>query len=285
MKIKHLCLGFAIACMALLATPAHAAMVAAADHSGGYSNSVLDAVVKKWHPPMDGTERTTRILVMIDGDGQVEECAPLSESGSEASEKAACDAVNSIGKFATPPYGLPMDVFLSFWVGKTEVSPAGASAPITPAPKGKIIPNPPIAETAKGTAQSTAAVKPADESKAAAPTKTAAPKANTTHKPTIQDNRSGAVMDEQDYYVKMVMRKIGPHVEFPPNLPQGELSTSLTVNVDPNGNMKDIKLSQSSGSKELDDAILKAAQKTGKVNPPPNYKEKELFLTFIIKNN
>ncbi len=256
---------------------AEAAVVASSDQSGGYSNSVLDAVVKKWRPPLDGNEQTIRILAIIDGNGKLEECSPLTNTKVTAAEKAACDAVRSIGQFATPPYGLPMDVFLSFWVG--EVDGTNTLPPAdSPAVKH--------ASTNSNFNQPSLFAK--DEPKPTSSSKLTPPKDNTvkssrTTPPTIQDNRGNAVLDEDDFYVKMVMRKISPHVQFPPELPSKELSTSLTVQVDASGNIKDVKLAQSSGNDDLDNAIIKATQKTGKVNPPPDSKARELFLTFIIK--
>ncbi len=294
-KVKYLSLAIAMLFVFVLnVSPSFAAVVAAADHTGGYSNSVLDSVVKKWQPPMDGTERTVRILVMISGDGLVEECEPITASGSPAADKAACDAVRSIGKFNTPPYGLPMDVFLSFWVGKTEVTPANATPAVAAAPAvaataeapvGRTVPNPYTEDSVSKPKSAVAVPVPAQKSSTTDAKDKKTPPQNTSHKPTIQDNRSSAVMDENDYYVKMVMRKIGPNVVFPPNIPQGEISSSLSVNVDGNGNIKGVKVSKSSGHEELDNALVKATQKTGKVNAPPNNKARELFLTFIIKNH
>ncbi len=292
-KVTYLGLTCAIICAVLSASIAHAAMVATSDQSRGYSNSVLDAVVKRWHPPMDGKERTIRIIVMIDGNGLVEQCssANKAKSGAEAADQAACAAVRSIGQFPKPPYGLPMDVFLSFWVSKSEVTLAGTPFAETPATAPSTA-TPVVAAPIVTQAPAQPAPSPATPATPAAPTEdsltmpksSTAPAANTTHKPTIQENRGGAVLDEKDYYVKMVMRKIGPNVEFPPNLPSGELSTSLTVQVDGKGNILDVTASKSSGTPELDEALVKATQKTGKVNAPPDNKPRELFLTFIIKN-
>ncbi len=268
-NLKSLCMAFAIMFVLSLSSQANAAMVATSDQAGGYSNAVLDAVVKKWQPPMDGKESTTRIMVMIDGNGKVEDCSNLSNEKSDPNAAAACKAVKSIGKFSTPPYGLPMDVFLSFWIGKAETTPAVAPVAVTQAPaQNTMVTTPPKTTTTTK-----------------ASTTTKAPVANSSYKPVIQENRSGAVLDDKDHYVKMVMRKIGPNVVFPPNLPQGELSTALAVQVDANGTIKSVKTSQSSGVKELDDALVKATQKTGKVNAPNDKKPRDLFLTFIIKNN
>ncbi len=301
-KIKYFSL--VLACVFLLnITQAKAAVVASSDQSGGYSNSVLDAVVKNWRPPLDGNERTIRILAMIDGDGKLEECSPLTDTAVTeitAAEKAACDAVRSIGQFAKPPYGLPMDVFLSFWVGK--VDGANALPPPDGPPVKHASTNPPKqvkqvsldnkaatsqskpSQTTSKPAQTTSKLSPPEDKPSGISTSSNTAKVATrTTKPTIHDNRGGAVLDEDDFYVKMVMRKIGPHVQFPPDLPAKELSASLTIQVDSSGNIKDIKLVQPSGHDDLDSALIKATEKTGKVNPPPDQKARELFLTFIIK--
>ncbi len=295
-KIKYFIL--ILACIFLLNTAqAKAAMVTSSDQTGGYSNSVLDAVVKKWRPPLDGKERTVRVLVMIDGDGKLEECSPLNDSTLNevtAAEKAACDAVRDIGTFAKPPYGLPMDVFLSFWVG--EVDGANALPPPDGPPVKHASTNPPkqakseFIDSKAFTSQnkpeqSTSKLTPPSDASIDKTTESQDKPlvASRTTPPTIHDNRGGAVLDEDDFYVKMVMRKIGPHVQFPPDLPAKELSTSVTVQVDASGNIKDVQLIQPSGHEDLDSAIIKATEKTGKVNPPPDKKARELFLTFIIK--
>ncbi len=281
-KAKFLILALAIFFASTLSGTASAAVVVAADHSGGYSNSVLDAVVKKWQPPVDGVERTIRIMVMLSGEGVVEDCTAISESGSPEADQAACNAVRSVGKFKSPPYGLPMDVFLSFWVSSTEGTQAAPTTPATPSTP--VASETPVAPAAVAVAATSP--KPTLAEQASAPAKTndaATTKPTSTKKPTFEE-KSNAVMDEDDYYVKMVMRKIAPNVVFPPNIPTGELSTSLSVQVDARGTIKDIKVSKSSGSEDLDNAIVKAAKKTGTVNAPPNNKSRSLFLTFIINN-
>ncbi len=127
--------------MPLNTTESHAAQrahIAAADQNGGYSNAVLDRVIEKWQAPKENIGRVVRIMVMVDGDGKLTDCMPITESGSPAADKAACDAARAVGTFATPPYGLPMDVFLSFWMGTPNMTPsmtsntAGNTAGTTP---------------------------------------------------------------------------------------------------------------------------------------------------------
>ncbi len=321
-KLTFVCTLLVTAYTLLLSAPqAHSAVVAAADQSGGYSMHVLDAVVKKWRPPLDGKERTIRTLVMIDGNGNVDQCMPLTDDSKGSAEKAACNAVYSIGKLPPPPYGLPMDVFLSFWVGDVDGAASKASFATTnavhPEDSSKIaqsattIPeNTIIASISTPKEQISNSDTLADSSESNAVTseplatdsnnfkfntmdfpqvasldnQAVSTVAKSNHKPFIQENRSNAVLDENDYYVKTVMRKISPHVEFPPDLPPKELSTSLTVQIDGRGNIKETSVAQTSGHADLDQSIIRAAQRTGKVNPPPDNEARELFLTFIVKS-
>ncbi len=342
--IVHSALLGAALCFPLLPSESHAAQtayVAAADQSGGYANAVLDRVIEKWTPPQSNEGRVVRIMLMVDGDGKMTECMPIAKSGSSAADKAACDAARAVGTFATPPYGLPMDVFLSFWMGKPDLA-THVEAPVV-APVGVPV-VPPVAHVTPGSAphqastassdlvidmpqasgqasgqtsgqisgQSPTKEQPATEPvvipsapsapaqvlerapipyatalHAGSPTPATQAPINTPHtsyKPTIQDARSGAVMDEKDYYVKRVMGKIGPLVVFPANMPRGKYSTSITVRVDDDGTFLKIELDDSSGIAALDAAILAAAEKTAKVHAPPSNKIEDLYLTFVVDN-
>ncbi len=101
--------------------------------------------------------------------------------------------------------------------------------------------------------------------------------------PFIQDNRKGQVMDENDYYVNKVLRKIRDLVVFPNGLQPGIVSTSITLHIKGNGNVIKAELSSSSRNKALDQALVEASNKVTGLAPHPSGKAQELYLIFMVE--
>ena len=96
----------------------HAATVVGTGEDGSYTGKVHTAVIKAWTPPPAlKTDFTVRIRISIDGDGKIVSCKALAPSGLEAYDAAACGAAKKAGPFGTPPYGQPLDVYMTFWTG------------------------------------------------------------------------------------------------------------------------------------------------------------------------
>lgn len=212
--------GILLLCLLLwTAGGAQAAAIAAADQAGGYADQVLEKVARHWAPPVDSVDRKVRVRVSIDGDGKVLRCEPVASSASSAMDKSACAAVREAGSFGTPPYGLPIDVAMSFWTGKpTPNSAEAAPQAETPTPADKA--EPAKAETPKTEAPKT---DPAP-APAKAPAKTAAAKPA----PAKADNADTK-------YVDSVMAKIRPHVVLPSKLADGKYTCVVLVRVDGRG--------------------------------------------------
>ncbi len=123
---KHSAIGLMLLGLGMLAMPsvpfinatAMAASMVTADHKGGYSAFVMDEVLQYWTAPQGRTKEATRVLLLISGEGKLEECMVLSSSGSKRADKAVCDSAQKASPFVTPPHNLPMDVYMSFWTGK-----------------------------------------------------------------------------------------------------------------------------------------------------------------------
>ncbi|MBQ9452151.1 MAG: TonB family protein [Desulfovibrio sp.] len=95
-----------------------AATVVGTGEDGSYTGKVHTAVIKAWTPPPAlKTDFTVRIRISIDGNGKITSCKPLVPSGLEAYDAAACGAAKKAGPFGTPPYGQPLDVYMTFWTG------------------------------------------------------------------------------------------------------------------------------------------------------------------------
>lgn len=111
----------ALCTMALFFAPlcaiTHAAAMMSADQGGGYAGLILEKVSKQWQAPQYPSDHTVRIQVRIDGDGEVLSCTPVQSSNLALMDKSACAAVKEIKKYPPPPYGMPIDVYLTFWTG------------------------------------------------------------------------------------------------------------------------------------------------------------------------
>lgn len=121
----------ALCTMALLCAPlgstSQAAAMLAADQGSGYAGLILEKVSKTWHAPQYPSDHTVRIQVRIDGDGDVLSCTPVQSSNLALMDKSACAAVRETKKYPPPPYGMPIDVYLTFWTGLPSVGTLGAS--------------------------------------------------------------------------------------------------------------------------------------------------------------
>ncbi len=101
--------------------------------------------------------------------------------------------------------------------------------------------------------------------------------------PFIQENRRGQVMDEVDYYVEKVIRKVRPVVEFPLGLRPGIVSASVVMEIQANGTITDVYLSSSSRNKALDEALVAATKKVSGLAAHPTGKPQELYLIYMVE--
>ncbi len=101
--------------------------------------------------------------------------------------------------------------------------------------------------------------------------------------PFIQENRRGQVMDEVDYYVEKVIRKVRPVVEFPLGLRPGIVSASVVMKIQANGTITDVYLSSSSRNKALDEALVAATKKVSGLTAHPTGKPQELYLIYMVE--
>jgi TonB family protein len=97
--------------------PSYGASMAAVDVNEGYGSKILDRLNSVWAPPNLKGNFRLRMKIAVDGGGKVRECAIVASSGMEALDTSACGAVRQINKFDTPPYGVPCEIYVSFWTG------------------------------------------------------------------------------------------------------------------------------------------------------------------------
>jgi TonB family protein len=239
----------AFACLLLHFMPLAPAQgaVAAADQSSGYSGLVLSRVIQYWQPPEDPVPRTAHVQVRIDAAGRVNSCTPTAPSGNPALDASACAAVKAAGNFATPPYSLPIDVFLHFWNGR---------------PSQAVTPQTEILRHGANIRQPTASPMPPAAS---------APFPEPTPAPTAQESR----------YVNQAMEEIRTRILLPGTL-TGEHACTVRLLVDAKGKITRSTL-DGNGKSEFERAVLSAAQKIGKLPSPPSGKAQELALTFVLE--
>lgn len=281
---RALCAAAVCLCAALAAVPAgqaRAASMAAASQNEGYSGHVMEKVLAVWTPPTTRDERQVRLRISLDGEGRVSECKAVRPSGLPALDSSACAAVREAAPFGTPPYGMPLEVYFSFWTGQprgksaarqTAQAPA-ASAPATaqaPAPDAQTRAAALAAETAIGNA---AARAPESASKTAAP----APAS------------SGAGFKAQDKYDARFQKYIGKVVwklrnamYIPAKTRPGTYRATAQVRYDAAGKILDATLLRGSGDALLDKYVLQGIRRAGSVPPPPAGLGDTLDLTFTL---
>ena len=259
----------AVSCMIFCSFSGTAtAAIAAADHSSGYSGLVLAKIVPHWQPPPDPVPRTVHVRVHIDAQGRASSCAPTAPSGNPALDASLCAAVRAAGKFASPPYSLPIDIFLHFWTGR----PGQANA--QPDQTGQTDQAGQTGQSAQASASQAAAQQPAPRTKSQAATQQAAAR----QQPAAREK----TREREDIYVNKAMERIRANIALPSDLASGQ-SCTVRVLVDKNGRVLDARLEKAAKHTSFDKAILQAVNKTARLEPTPDGSTQELALTFVLE--
>lgn len=262
-------------CMALVAGAvgnAQAASVVAVSQNDGYSGHVMDKVLAVWAPPATRDEYQLRLCISLDGEGRVTECKAVRPSGLPALDASGCTAVREAAPFGTPPYGMPLDVYFSFWTGQPKGKAAAAqTTPVAAAPAD-----------AQTRAAALAAETATDHS--AAVTAPAAAK-SAAHAQTT----SGTTMKAQDKYdtrfqkyISKVVWKLRNAMYIPAQTKPGTYYATAQVRYNSAGTILDATLLRSSGDTLLDKYVLQGIRRTGSVPPPPAGLGDTLDLTFTL---
>ncbi|MDR2744647.1 MAG: TonB family protein [Desulfovibrio sp.] len=106
-----------LAALFFVAHPLYGASMAVVDVNEGYGTKILNRLNAVWAPPNLKGDFKLRMKIAVDGEGKVRECAIVKSSGVEALDTSACGAVRQINKFDIPPYGVPCEVYVSYWTG------------------------------------------------------------------------------------------------------------------------------------------------------------------------
>ncbi|WP_301217786.1 TonB family protein [uncultured Desulfovibrio sp.] len=268
-------------CAALVAVPAgraRAASMAAASQNEGYSGHVMEKVLTVWTPPTTRDERQVRLRISLDGEGRVSECKAVRPSGLPALDSSACAAVREAAPFGTPPYGMPLEVYFSFWTGQPRGQSAArqtAQVPATPAAAA-----PAAAQAPAPDAQTRAAALAAE---------TATGGAARAPEPAPRAAASGAGFKAQDKYDARFQKYIGKVVwklrnamYIPAKTRPGTYHATAQVRYDAAGKILDATLLKGSGDALLDKYVLQGIRRAGSVPPPPAGLGDTLDLTFTL---
>lgn len=119
--------GFASAAVFLFffcASLAWGKAVATIGQDDGYSGRVLDKITSKWNPPpqLKGSLKL-KIILSVDGDGNLIDCKVQKSSGLDALDVSACGAASQASPFGPPPYGMPASLYFTFWSGGINAIP------------------------------------------------------------------------------------------------------------------------------------------------------------------
>ena len=242
------------ALLALLGTAdtASAAAVVAADQEDGYAGAMLEKVCNRWSPPAIKNNALLRVRVSLDGRGRVLACDPVHSSGYPALDTSACEAVKAEESYGTPPYSMPIDVYLAFWTGQPRAR--NAATPQTQAQTQ--------AAPAAVTAPPAAATQDASARQGITPSPAAVP---ATSSGMAQD----AYGPQFRRYFSNVVWKLRNAIFIPVETRPGTYRVTVRLDVDTAGNIKQYDIVSGSGDERLDKYVRQGVKRAGSIPPPP----------------
>ena len=167
---------------------------------------------------------------------------------------SACEAVKATESYGTPPYSMPIDVYLSFWTG----TPRAKSAPAAP---------------------QTPAAPTAPSAPAASPALTTPPENTTAHQgitpspASVPATSSGIAQDaygpQFKRYFSNVVWKLRNAIFIPVESKPGTYRVTVRLDVDTAGNIKHYDIVSGSGDERLDKYVRQGIKRAGSIPPPP----------------
>lgn len=260
---------FFIACV-FLAGNVFSGVIISGSQDDGYSGRVVEKIIGKLNvPPLQKGAQNIRLQIYIDSDGKVSDCKIRKFSGQNALDKAICNAVYAAAPFGTPPYGVPAEIYFTFWSGDLKTS----------APHSESYMNEQTALT--------------DEERARALAESMAADAKTQNTAAVQNSSvyeltsSGQPVQkkygaEYQKYLNKTVWKLRQGIYLPVESKPGTYYATVRINVDGNGKIMNQSILQSSGDERMDKYILKGIGRAGKIDPPPNGLGKNIDLVFKL---
>lgn len=302
--------------------PVYADVAMSAGQDDGYSGKVMDRVIARWSPPKQlKKESSLKLVVSLDGEGNVIDCKIRKSSGLEALDVSACAAVKAAAPYGSPPYSMPADIFLSFWSGApgNVVPPDPARQPLdttsaTIAREKSVATNERARALAEKAAQKTGKPLPsemqpaepkADVSLKAPRTVPETAKAKLSAGPAVAPGKvaltpatqgakisaskpvgnAAALPVTNDKYKKYISRitwHLRKAMYIPIESKPGEYEAKVKLKCAPNGKIETYSLTQSSGDPIMDRYVLMGIKRAGHVQRPPAGYGNEFELTFHL---
>ena len=273
-------------CAALVAGAAatsNAASALAVSQNDGYSGHVMDKVLAVWSPPATSEDRQFRLCVSLDGEGRVTECKAVRPSGLPALDASGCAAVREAAPFGTPPYGMPLDVYFSFWTGRPKGKSAAAPAQTAPAASAAAPAQASAQAAAQGDSHSQASALAAATATGGA---AAAGATAAASKPASTSSASARAQDKYDSrfqkYISTVVWKLRNAMYIPAQTKPGTYHATAQVRLNSAGTILDESILKGSGDALLDKYVLQGIRRAGSVAPPPAGLGDTLDLTFTL---
>lgn len=229
---------------AIFFVPSHAATVMSAGQDEGYSGKVLDKVINNLVLPAQiKNDSSVRVLIKLDGDGNVLASNILKSSGLKSVDEAVTDAIKKAAHFGSPPYGVPTDITLAFWNG-------------TPKPANK---NSKQKDSSKTQDK---AVK-ADNGKSAT---VSAPKGGYK----LSANGQPVQMPEKyQSYLNKTVWDLRKAVYIPQEAATGTYFVTTRIKCEPSGKIISGDIVKGSGDQKIDKYVLQGIKRLGQVGAPP----------------
>lgn len=300
-----------------------ASSIMAVGQDEGYSSKVMDKIIGKWSPPPQlKREYKLKLRIALDGHGRLLECKAQRSSGLDALDASACAAVRQAAPFGDPPYGMPADIYLSFWTGNPQghIPPeadirdhaftgesaaaearatamnASAKAKAEQAAKasGKPLPGtaPATADKPKNKAESPEkpsqpkSKEPETQPKAAEIPKI--PESKPVEAPKASEPAPAPEFAHNKYreeyapYINQVLHKIRNSMYIPQQTKIGTYYATAQVNFTPQGKITSCSIIKGSGDNLLDKYVLQGIKRAKQIPPPPQGLGDTLDLTFTL---
>lgn len=238
---------FCLAIYAFLPFSVRAAGMATVDQFDGYSNKILDKVLKVWSPPLVKGDYQMRLQVSIDDVGKVVECKAIRGSGYQTLDNYACHAFKEASPFGTPPYGMPIETYFAMWSGN------------------------PAAKAGSKTAKAAAKEKADNKEKAAGQEEK---RENGTSLQTDAKYKS---------YLASVARKLRDSMYIPEKTKKGVYHVTARVKCDSSGKIISSSILEGSGDSLLDKYVLQGIKRAKSIKAPPAGLGDTLDLTFTLQ--
>lgn len=246
-----------------------AAAVMSVGQDEEYSGKVMDRIVSKWLPPAQiKNENSLKVRVGLDSDGNVSECKIQKSSGYPKLDQSVCAAVQAGAPYGSPPYGIPAEIFLSFWSGSPKNTESTKQSFNASESSGSSDQNLSKNETAMQTQEK-------NQNK------------TTVISESYPENKNGQPVQSkypQKYYnyLDKIVQTIRNNTYIPVESSSGIYYVTAQIKLDKNGKIIESSIKKSSGDKRIDKYMLQGIKRTKSLPIAPAGLGEPLDLVFKL---